>query len=62
MAHEIDHSDNEAWNSFSDDVKTELLSEDADAWRAIVGILMMIVTFGVSFGGLVVFLISRAYS
>ena len=58
MATEVDQSDNEAWNSFSEETRNQLLSEDADAWRSIVGILMMIVTFGVSLGALTVYLIS----
>ncbi len=61
MAYDQQPSENEAWDSFTPEVQSELLSDDADAWRAIVGILMLIVTFGVSFGALVVFLISRSY-
>lgn len=62
MATEVDQSDNEAWNSFSEETRKQLLSDDADAWRSIVGILLMIVTFGVSLGALTVYLISLSYS
>ena len=62
MTTELDETDNEAWNSFSEETRNQLLSDDAEAWRSIVGILMLIVTFGVSLGGLAVYLISRSYS
>jgi hypothetical protein len=61
MASNVDQSDNKAWNSFSEETRQQLLHDDAEAWKAIVGILMMIVCFGVSLGGLAVFLISRSF-
>ena len=58
MTTDVDQSDNETWNSFSEETREQLLADDSDAWRSIVGILLMIVTFGVSLGALTVYLIT----
>ena len=59
MASSNEH-DNSVWlSSFSPEQQEEQMAADSGAWNNIIGILLAIVTFGVSLSALTVWAITR---
>jgi hypothetical protein len=58
--HSDSHSDNHIWKeSFSDAARKSQRQEDSDAWYAVTGLLLAIVSVGVSLAVFTVFVVSQ---
>ncbi|MBP85272.1 MAG: hypothetical protein CMJ64_00920 [Planctomycetaceae bacterium] len=55
-----DHSNNEVWNeSFSETARGAQRQEDSDAWYAVTGLLIAIISVGVTLAAFTVFVVSQ---
>jgi hypothetical protein len=44
--HSEEHSEHDIWVHMTPDVRRELRTEDRDAWKAVVGVLIFIISIG----------------